>query len=46
MTRAAPDDSTLLAAILGRTGNLRAPAMRAGKALFVGFSEAALRARM
>jgi arsenate reductase-like glutaredoxin family protein len=36
-----PDDATLAAAILGPTGNLKAPTIRKGKKLLVGFSEAA-----
>jgi arsenate reductase-like glutaredoxin family protein len=36
-----PDDDTLAAAMLGPTGNLRAPAIRKGKKLIVGFSEEA-----
>jgi hypothetical protein len=36
-----PDDATLLAHLLGPTGNLRAPTLRKGKTLLVGFSEAA-----
>jgi arsenate reductase-like glutaredoxin family protein len=32
-----PDEDTLLAALLGPTGNLRAPTFRKGKTLFVGF---------
>ena len=38
-----PDDATLLKAILGPTGNLRAPAIRVGRTLLVGFSEGAYR---
>jgi hypothetical protein len=34
-----PDDETLLAHLLGPTGNLRAPTMRHGQTLLVGFSE-------
>ena len=34
-----PDDDTLAAAMLGPTGNLRAPAIRKGKKLIVGFNE-------
>ncbi len=41
MKATAPDDDTLAAALLGPTGNLRAPTLRRGKALVVGFSEAA-----
>jgi arsenate reductase-like glutaredoxin family protein len=33
-----PDDETLLAHLLGPTGNLRAPTLRRGKTLVVGFS--------
>jgi hypothetical protein len=33
-----PDDATLLAHLLGPTGNLRAPALRKGQTLLVGFS--------
>lgn len=33
----AADDDQLPDALLGRTGNLRAPALRQGKRLFVGF---------
>ena len=38
-----PDDATLLAHLLGPTGNLRAPTLRLGKTLVVGFSEDAYR---
>jgi hypothetical protein len=38
-----PDDATLAAHILGPTGNLRAPTIRKGKTLMVGFSEEAYR---
>ena len=34
-----PDDETLLKHLLGPTGNLRAPTIRQGKTLFVGFNE-------
>jgi hypothetical protein len=34
-----PDDETLLAHLLGPTGNLRAPTARVGKTLLVGFNE-------
>jgi arsenate reductase-like glutaredoxin family protein len=37
----APDDETLLAHLLGPTGNLRAPTVRKGKTLFVGFNDGA-----
>jgi len=33
-----PNQKTLLAALLGPTGNLRAPTFRQGKTLFVGFN--------
>lgn len=33
-----PDDDTLLAQLIGPTGNLRAPTARVGKTLVVGFS--------
>jgi len=36
-----PDDETLLAHLLGPSGNLRAPTIRKGKTLLVGFSEEA-----
>ncbi len=38
---APPDDDTLAAAMLGPTGNLRAPTLRRGKTLLVGFGEPA-----
>ncbi len=38
-----PDDATLAAALLGPTGNLRAPAARVGRTLLVGFSDDAYR---
>jgi len=39
MRKNAPDDDTLLAHMLGPTGNLRAPTLRVGKTLIVGFNE-------
>jgi arsenate reductase-like glutaredoxin family protein len=36
-----PDDETLLAHLLGPTGNLRAPTFRRGHTLVVGFNEEA-----
>jgi hypothetical protein len=36
-----PDDDTLAAALLGPTGNLRAPTLRLGETLIVGFGEPA-----
>lgn len=38
-----PDDATLLSHLLGPTGNLRAPTIRKGKTLYVGFNEDAYR---
>ncbi len=38
-----PDDDTLAAHLLGPTGNLRAPTVRKGRTLLVGFSEEAYR---
>src|SRR5689334_2037665 len=38
-----PDDETLLAHMLGPTGNLKAPTVRVGNTLLVGFSEEAYR---
>ena len=43
MKKNPPDDATLAALILGPTGNLRAPTIRKGKTLMVGFSEEAYR---
>ena len=43
MKQAPPDDDTLAAALLGPTGKLRAPTLRIGKTLLVGFGEAAYR---
>jgi len=34
-----PDDETLLKHLLGPTGNLRAPVIKQGKTLLVGFNE-------
>lgn len=39
LTEHRPDDATLLAHLMGPTGNLRAPAARVGKLLIVGFNE-------
>jgi arsenate reductase-like glutaredoxin family protein len=39
LTSDRPDDETLLAHLLGPTGNLRAPTARVGKTLLVGFNE-------
>jgi hypothetical protein len=35
-----PEEATLLKHLLGPTGNLRAPAMRFGKTLLIGFHPA------
>ena len=43
MKNAPPDDATLLAHILGPTGNLKAPTLRKGTTLMVGFREEAYR---
>lgn len=34
-----PDDDALVALMLGPTGNLRAPTMKVGKTMLVGFNE-------
>jgi arsenate reductase-like glutaredoxin family protein len=39
MQKDPPDDATLLAHLLGPSGNLRAPTVRKGKTLLVGFSD-------
>ncbi|GAB4136165.1 MAG: hypothetical protein Tsb009_03110 [Planctomycetaceae bacterium] len=39
MKKDKPDDETLLKHLLGPSGNLRAPTLRRGKTLFVGFHE-------
>jgi hypothetical protein len=38
-----PDDATLTAHMIGPTGNLRAPTVRVGNTLVVGYNEAAYR---
>jgi hypothetical protein len=43
MKKAPPDEETLLAHLLGPTGNLKAPTLRRGRVLVVGFSEEAYR---
>jgi len=43
MKKSPPDDETLLAHLLGPTGNLRAPTIRKGKTLLVGFNEGTYR---
>jgi arsenate reductase-like glutaredoxin family protein len=39
MKKNPPDDDTLAAHLLGPTGNLRAPTIRRGKTLLIGYSE-------
>ncbi len=39
MKKDAPTDALLLKAMLGPTGNMRAPAIRRGKTLLIGFNE-------
>src|ERR1700733_9571043 len=39
LKRDRPTDETLLAHLLGPTGNLRAPAARIGKVLLIGYNE-------
>jgi arsenate reductase-like glutaredoxin family protein len=39
MKKDAPDDETLAGLLLGPSGNLRAPTIRKGATLYVGFSE-------
>jgi hypothetical protein len=39
----APDDDTLAALLLGPSGNLKAPTLKVGTTLLVGFSETAYR---
>jgi hypothetical protein len=41
MKRKPPDDDILAAYLLGPTGNLKAPSLRVGDTLLVGFGEAA-----
>lgn len=43
MKKAPPDEEALLAHLLGPTGNLKAPTLRRGRVLLVGFSEEAYR---
>ena len=40
LRRDKPNEVTLSELLIGRTGNLRAPALRQGRALIVGFNEA------
>ncbi len=39
MKKEPPDEKSLLAAMLGPTGNLRAPMIRKGKTVLVGFND-------
>ena len=41
LTKEKPDRETLLGLLLGPTGNLRAPTLRTGRTLLVGFNEEA-----
>jgi hypothetical protein len=43
MTNDPPDDEMLAAHLLGSTGNLKAPTLRIGETLLVGFGEEAYR---
>jgi hypothetical protein len=43
MRKDPPDDDTLAAHLLGPTGNLRAPTLRRGRTLLVGFNDEAYR---
>jgi hypothetical protein len=43
MKKAPPDDDTLASHLLGPTGNLKAPTLRIGNTLLVGFGEDAYR---
>lgn len=46
MKRDPPDEATLLAHVLGPTGNLRAPTVRVGLTLLVGFNQEAFAAKL
>ena len=46
MQKDAPTDDELAGALLGPTGNLRAPAIRRGKKLFIGFHDEELAAQL
>ncbi len=39
LAKDAPDDATLAGWLLGPTGNLRAPTLKTGKTMVVGFNE-------
>jgi arsenate reductase-like glutaredoxin family protein len=41
MKKDKPDDDTLAGLLMGPTGNMRAPTLRVGKTLLVGFDESA-----
>jgi arsenate reductase-like glutaredoxin family protein len=44
MKKDAPEDDTLVSYLLGPSGNLRAPTIRRGNTLYVGFNEEAYQA--
>jgi arsenate reductase-like glutaredoxin family protein len=44
MKDTAPDDDTLMSHMLGRSGTLRAPTVRKGRTLLVGFNQEAYEA--
>lgn len=46
MKKAPPDEETLLSAMLGPTGNLRAPTLRVGKTVLIGFNESMYRSTL
>ncbi len=46
MKKEAPTDAALLGVMLGPTGNLRAPAIRRGKTLLIGFNEEVYKATL
>jgi hypothetical protein len=43
MKKSPPDDATLLSHLLGPSGNLKAPTLRVGDTLLVGYGEEAYR---
>ena len=46
LKKSRPDDATLLAHLIGRTGNLRAPAAKVGTTFVVGFNPEAYRSML
>ena len=46
LKKARPDDETLLAKLIGPSGNLRAPTIRIGRTMLVGFNEEAYQAAL